>query len=125
VLRLLSYYPPINEGTRDPLAAFHYDRSCFTIHLWESHPGLHLGEKGKGVPYMAQDDRILIFAGDKAQVLTGGKASKRAYKERGEKIIRGGVIPRVRHGVLPNPKQRGRRQSIVFFGHTKHLLPWK
>ena len=126
VLRLLAYDPSGDGGV---LAKPHYDRDFATLHIHETAPGLFHGEEGSEVAYRSAKDKIFMFAGDKAQVFTGGIPDWDLYEKTGQKVIRGGrVFPR-RHVVRPVGVGTV-RCSAVFFGHINTserdcALPWK
>jgi hypothetical protein len=126
VLRILAYDPGKVGAT---LAKAHCDRNFATVHIYETEPGLFHGPEGAEEPYIQQDDRIFLFAGDKARVFTGGVPDKTSYQANGTKLITGGLIPQRRH-LVRRHREPVVRFSAVHFGHIRSdehpcVLPWK
>jgi hypothetical protein len=126
VLRLLAY--DASDG-KSALAKPHYDRDFATLHVHETDSGLFHGTEGREEAYHPSDEKIFLFAGDKAQVFTGGIPDDVWYGQTGEKIIHGGIIQPRRHLVVPGA-EKVVRYSAVHFGHIgTHerpcTLPWK
>ena len=79
VIRFL-HYTPSSETNSDIIGDAHYDRSGFTLHLYESGPGLELlplSEKGKKVEDMQwteapmSENQTIIFTGYQISQMSG------------------------------------------------------
>ena len=95
-LRLLVYKPGTNM-----LAKPHYDRSFLTLHAFETHDGLILGEKQE--PYHMTPNHALAFFGFKAQIQSKG------------------LLQSPIHYVVPTSVKQ--RSSVVFFSHIRIDMP--
>lgn len=99
-LRLLHYERP-KVGENNLIGDAHADRDLFTIHVWDSRPGLYLHTPDDGcVPYVVKDNFGLVFPGGKAPVLTP-------------------KLPWVGHEICDDDAGSVQpRMSAVFFFHT-------
>ena len=74
VLRLLHY---MNSGDIDVIAAQHFDRSLYTLHLYESAPGLQfLNWNMEWTDAPIGTGKTVVFSGYRMEQLTGGKIQK-------------------------------------------------
>ena len=70
VLRLLSYDLQ-KARTRTLIGKGHTDKDFLTLHIVDERPGLLI--RGEPQPYRARSNTALVFFGDKASHLTGGR----------------------------------------------------
>ncbi len=75
LLRLLHYIPKKDDDIN--LADQHFDRSGFTLHLYESHHGLqYLGFDNEWKDAPIKKGETIVFSGYQMEVITNGKVQK-------------------------------------------------
>lgn len=94
-LRLLLY-----DEDETLLAHPHVDRAGVTVHLWESHPALHVFSPDGIQPYTQEDGWALGFPGGQVDMLTDG------------------LVPALGHFALTNIGTQ--RSTAVFFAQMEH-----
>jgi len=90
LLRLLHYTPQKDDDMS--LADAHFDRSGFTLHLYESHPGLQYldwDSTWKDAPI--KEGETIIFNGYQMEVITEGKVQKTWHRVLRKKEYLNGV----------------------------------
>ena len=99
VLRLLSY--DLREGrTRALIGKGHTDKCFLTFHIADERPGLQVAQETH--PYRARSNTALLFFGDRAAQITGGK-----YKALWHEVI----------DTSKDAAVASSRWSIVYFCH--------
>lgn len=95
LLRFLHYIPEREDEVS--LADQHYDRSLYTLHLYESKPGLQfLNWDMKWTEAPIEAGKTVIFSGYRLEKLTEGD------------------IQKVWHRVVPTPGDRERHSAVLF-----------
>jgi hypothetical protein len=80
-LRFLHYYP--QNQTDQVLAAQHFDRSGFTLHLFESHPGLQvLNFDGEWQDMDVEEGKALVLVGYQLEGMSKGRLQNTWHRVR-------------------------------------------
>ncbi|MDO8601871.1 MAG: hypothetical protein Q7R62_01930 [bacterium] len=121
VIRMLYYPPPEHWGME--LGKLHVDRNTITLHVAESAPGCVLHDADSETMLHCRPDMIVIFAGRKAQLITGGKET--AIMGNSKPVVEGGLIRALPHRimVLKGTSLAESRDSLVYFGHCRMETP--
>lgn len=122
LLRTLQY-DPVGATKNMHAAVDHTDKDLFTIPVFSTHKGLWLGHS-KNI-YTPKENHLVIFAGQKAQLLTGAEQHYIPQDGYLTPHLKGGQIQALKHGVTLFPRLYGRgyeRSSIVFFGHDADTI---
>lgn len=120
-LRLIAYQPA--EHVDDVIARAHTDRCAFTLHIYQSDPGLVFQlPDGTNKPFVAKPGTTAIFPGKKMQVMTGGSFSEKVTG--GGQIITDtkGKINALPHYVKAEDPTK-MRISFVYFAHSEVEVP--
>jgi isopenicillin N synthase-like dioxygenase len=124
VLRLLQYDHVIEHKE---IAEAHEDQSVLTAAVYESHQGLFLGVDRANL-YKQSTGSMLVFAGKKLEILTGGEQYYEETSTARIPKVKGGEVKACTHGVVSLPDLYGadyERCSAVYFAHDAdtELLP--
>lgn len=104
-LRLVAYDVPNGNSL---IAVPHFDKSALTLHIGESHPGLHIGTPGRLIE--TQSEKAFLFPGRRMQLMTGGTE---IVLPEGGKGAEGGYIKALSHHARYEGNER-RWAAIVF-----------
>lgn len=117
VLRMLFYDLPRHIGQE--LGKLHIDRNFITLHLAESHPGCIIHDGDSETLLRCEDGVIVIFAGRKAQLLTGGVETD--ILGNSKFVVRGGIIQPALHriAVPEGADLTVTRDSLIYFAHCR------
>lgn len=116
-LRLNLYDLP--HPDQQTLAFEHFDLSGLSLNFKESAPGFCSGPDDDEEYYHAHNGKVLLFAGLKIQIATGGEMFTDPKKPE-LRMAAGGLIKALIHRVKKLPTRvasKKKRGSTIFFGH--------
>lgn len=113
------FYRGARHNDAKSIAQEHTDRSGISVHALEDHPGLVIMHEGEAVLLPAAPGRVVGFAGEQLQQITGGQMHYVQVRDKVKRVVTGGEVQALRHAAqfvdTPERPWPGGRHMAVFF----------